>query len=73
VNAVSPGIIHTPWWDGMPPAARDAFFNTAISTLPVRRVGLPDEVGELIASIASAGFLTGSVYEIDGGSHLITQ
>jgi len=73
VNAVSPGIIHTPWWDGMPSAARDAFFNTAISTLPVGRVGFPEEVGELIASIASAGFLTGSVYEIDGGSHLITQ
>ena len=73
VNAVSPGIIHTPWWDGMPTAARDAFFKTAISTLPVRRIGSPDEVGELIASITSAGFLTGSVYEIDGGSHLITQ
>jgi NAD(P)-dependent dehydrogenase (short-subunit alcohol dehydrogenase family) len=73
VNAVSPGIIHTPWWDGMPAAARDAFFSTAIGTLPVRRIGSPEEVGELIATIASAGFLTGSVYEIDGGSHLITQ
>jgi NAD(P)-dependent dehydrogenase (short-subunit alcohol dehydrogenase family) len=73
VNAVSPGIIHTPWWDGMPSAARDAFFETARATLPVRRIGSPDEVAELIATITSAGFLTGSVYEIDGGSHLITQ
>ncbi|HYP77891.1 MAG TPA: SDR family oxidoreductase [Polyangiaceae bacterium] len=73
VNAVSPGIIDTPWWDGMPAAARDAFFSTAIGTLPVRRIGTSQEVGELIASIVSAGFLTGSVYEIDGGSHLVSQ
>jgi NAD(P)-dependent dehydrogenase (short-subunit alcohol dehydrogenase family) len=73
VNAVSPGIIHTPWWDGMPSSVRDAFFETAATTLPVRRIGNPEEVGELIATIAGAGFATGSVYEIDGGSHLITQ
>lgn len=73
VNAVSPGIIHTPWWDGMPNTARDAFFQTATATLPVRRVGAPEEVADLIATITRAGFLTGSVYELDGGSHLITQ
>lgn len=73
VNAVSPGIIHTPWWDGMPSAARDAYFDTARATLPVRRIGTAEEVADLIATIAHAGFLTGSVYEIDGGSHLITQ
>ncbi len=73
VNAVSPGIIHTPWWDAMPAATRDSMFKTAQATLPVRRVGTPEEVGELIATIAGAGFLTGSVYEIDGGSHLVTQ
>jgi NAD(P)-dependent dehydrogenase (short-subunit alcohol dehydrogenase family) len=73
VNAVSPGIIHTPWWDGMPSAARDAFFKTATATLPVRRIGTPEEVADLIATITNAGFLTGSIYEIDGGSHLITQ
>ena len=73
VNAISPGIIYTPWWDGMPSAARDAFFETATATLPVRRIGTPEEVAELVATITSAGFLTGSVYEIDGGSHLVTQ
>jgi NAD(P)-dependent dehydrogenase (short-subunit alcohol dehydrogenase family) len=73
VNAVSPGIIDTPWWDAMPKAAKDAFFATAVATLPVRRVGDPGEVAELIALVANSGFVTGSVYEIDGGSHLITQ
>lgn len=73
VNAVSPGIIYTPWWDAMPRGARDAFFETATATLPVRRIGAPEEVAGLIATIAQTGFLTGSVYEIDGGSHLVTQ
>jgi NAD(P)-dependent dehydrogenase (short-subunit alcohol dehydrogenase family) len=73
VNAVSPGIIDTPWWDAMPKAAKDTFFEKAVATLPVRRVGDPREVAELIALVATSGFMTGSVYEIDGGGHLVTQ
>ena len=73
VNAVSPGIIDTPWWDGMPAAAKRSFFENAAAELPVRRVGRPEEVAQLIALIANTGFMTGSVYEIDGGGHLVTQ
>ena len=73
VNAVSPGIVDTPWWNGMPEEAKASFFETARATLPVRRVGKPDEVGALVAFVATNGFMTGSVYTIDGGSHLITQ
>lgn len=73
VNAVSPGIIDTEWWAAMPAAAKRQFFATAEATLPVGRVGRPEEVGEMIALLARTGFATGSVYELDGGSHLITQ
>ena len=73
VNAVSPGIIDTPWWEGMPEAAKASFFATAAATLPVRRVGSAAEVGEMIALLTRVGFVTGSIYEIDGGSHLVTQ
>jgi NAD(P)-dependent dehydrogenase (short-subunit alcohol dehydrogenase family) len=73
VNAVSPGIVDTPWWDGMPAAAKDAHFATAAAKLPVGRVGNADEVAALIALVTRSGFMTGSVYEIDGGSHLVTQ
>lgn len=73
VNGVSPGIIETPWWDSMPAAAKDAFFATAKKTLPVGRVGQPEEVGSLIAFLVQSGFVTGSIFEIDGGSHLVTQ
>jgi len=73
VNAVSPGIIDTAWWNGMPGEVKGALFANAEKTLPVRRVGRPDEVAEVIALVARTGFMTGSVYEVDGGSHLVTQ
>jgi NAD(P)-dependent dehydrogenase (short-subunit alcohol dehydrogenase family) len=73
VNAVSPGIIDTPWWQGMPAAVKDSFFETAAATLPVARIGQASEVGAVIALLATSGFVTGSVYEIDGGCHLVSQ
>jgi NAD(P)-dependent dehydrogenase (short-subunit alcohol dehydrogenase family) len=73
VNAVSPGIIATPWWDAMPAGTKDSLFATAAASLPVGRVGQPDEVAAVIALIVRSGFVTGSIYEVDGGSHLVSQ
>jgi NAD(P)-dependent dehydrogenase (short-subunit alcohol dehydrogenase family) len=73
VNAVSPGIIDTSWWDAMPKSAKDGFFSKAAETLPVGRVGSAEEVASVIALVTQTGFMTGSVYEVDGGSHLVTQ
>jgi NAD(P)-dependent dehydrogenase (short-subunit alcohol dehydrogenase family) len=70
VNAVSPGIVDTPWWEGMPAEAKASFFRSAASTLPVGRVAKPDELARAILFVAKSGFVTGSVYEIDGGGHL---
>lgn len=57
----------------MPAEAKAGFFEKAKATLPVGRVGTAPEVGAVVALLAASGFITGSVYEIDGGSHLITQ
>lgn len=73
VNAVSPGIIDTEWWDAMPKERKDALFAQAARHLPVRRVGRPDEVARVILTLIQNGFVTGSIYEVDGGSHLTTQ
>jgi len=73
VNAVSPGLIDTPLWDFMPAEARAGFFSNHGAKLPVGRIGQAAEVAAVIALVANSGFVTGSVYEIDGGSHLVTM
>ncbi|APR87835.1 short-chain dehydrogenase/reductase SDR [Minicystis rosea] len=70
VNAVSPGVVDTPWWDALPKDQKDGFFAQAQKTLPVGRVGRPEDVAEAIVMVATNGFMTGTVLEIAGGAHL---
>jgi NAD(P)-dependent dehydrogenase (short-subunit alcohol dehydrogenase family) len=70
VNAVSPGVIDTPWWSGVPEDQRRAYFDAVAAVSPVRRVGRPEDVAEAIVYLAGAGFVTGTVLECTGGSHL---
>jgi NAD(P)-dependent dehydrogenase (short-subunit alcohol dehydrogenase family) len=70
VNAVSPGVVDTPWWDAMLADAKKAYFEQAAGQLPVRRVGQPDDVAAAIVMFAQNRFATGSILEIAGGAHL---
>jgi NAD(P)-dependent dehydrogenase (short-subunit alcohol dehydrogenase family) len=71
VNAVSPGIIDTPWWEGMPRPQKDAFFQQASETLPAGRIGKPEEIARAIIFLMTTGFVTGSTFVVDGGGHLV--
>jgi NAD(P)-dependent dehydrogenase (short-subunit alcohol dehydrogenase family) len=70
VNAVSPGVIDTPWWAGMPEDQRRAYFDAVAAVTPARRVGKPEDVAEAIAYLAGASFVTGTVLECTGGANL---
>jgi len=70
VNAVSPGVIDTHWWDAMPEDQRRAYFESVAAVSPVRRLGNPDDVADAIVYLAGAGFITGTVLECTGGSNL---
>lgn len=69
VNAVSPGIIDTPLWDSFGPN-RQAIIDIGRS-LPVGRVGHPDEIAAGVLFLMKNDFTTGTVLRIDGGGALV--
>jgi NAD(P)-dependent dehydrogenase (short-subunit alcohol dehydrogenase family) len=71
INAVSPGLVDTPWWDGMPEQARTDYFAAAAKSLPVRHVSSADEIGEAVALLATNTSMTGTVLEVDGGARFV--
>jgi len=66
VNAVSPGVIDTPYHEQF--SSPEMMKNYA-GMIPLGRVGTPQEVAEVICFLASAasGYLVGETIEINGG------
>ena len=63
VNAVAPGLVDTPWtadWD----VVREVVTQVA----PLKRSGQPEDVAEVILSLARAAYVTGQVVVVDGGA-----
>jgi NAD(P)-dependent dehydrogenase (short-subunit alcohol dehydrogenase family) len=66
-NAIAPGSVETPRsWAERPDYSRES----AGLRIPLRRVGLPADIGRVAAFLASddAGYMSGQVVHVDGGS-----
>ena len=65
VNLVAPGFIDTDMTAALPEAARTAL----LSSIPMARLGQPEDVARAVAFFASenAGYITGQVLCVDGG------
>ncbi len=68
VNTVSPGYIGTE----MVRAIRPDVLEKIVATIPVKRVGNPEEIGSIVAWLAGpdSGFTTGADFSCNGGLHM---
>ena len=71
VNAVSPGIIDTPIRAAIPEDARRKMLDGVAASLPVKRVGVADDIAQQILAFMANGFATGAVTYIDGGGSVV--
>ena len=68
VNAIAPGYVGTE----MVMAIREDIRQGIIDSVPMKRLGRPDEIGDLCAYLASdkAAYITGATININGGLHM---
>ena len=71
VNVVSPGLIPTPGYEllGLTPEQVKQFVETQLGTIPLGRVGTPDEIAKVVVFLASddSSFVNGIELFADGG------
>jgi len=63
VNAVAPGYVETELTGTLPEKVKDQIRDQ----IPAGRFGGPEEVAEVVAFLADAGYVTGQTIAVDGG------
>ena len=68
VNSISPGMIDTPFSQGL--MSNDDFMKKRLALTPLRRVGTVEEIAGVAVMLASkaGGFITGQNIIVDGGT-----
>jgi 3-oxoacyl-[acyl-carrier protein] reductase len=68
INAVAPGFIDTDMTRALPDAQREAL----LSSIPLKRLGQPEEIAAAVAFLASpaAGYITGETLHVNGGMYM---
>jgi NAD(P)-dependent dehydrogenase (short-subunit alcohol dehydrogenase family) len=67
VNAVSPGLVDTPWWSFLPDEQRQAQFDAAAASVPVGRIATAENVAGAIVYLVGADLVTATILPVDGG------
>lgn len=68
VNAIAPGYIDTPMLSGV----REDIMQKIIESIPVGRLGLPEEVAAVVGFLVSdeASYITGATIDVNGGLYI---
>lgn len=67
INAVSPGVIDTEWWDFLNRDERKATFESYAQGIAVGRIGNPQDVSNLIETVVNNSYINGAVLNVNGG------
>jgi len=67
VNVISPGLIHTPAIDALPPQLKEKMFHEFSNKTALKRVGKPEEAALAALYLMTNSYVTGSTLFVDGG------
>ncbi len=71
VNVISPGVVPTPGYGllGLTTEQVQGFVDEQLATIPLGRVGTPDEIAKAVVFLASddSSFVNGAELFVDGG------
>ena len=67
VNAVAPGLVDTPWTQDW-----NTIRERVVRAAPLKRTGLPDDIADVIVTLATTPYMTGQVVIVDGGLSLVS-
>jgi NAD(P)-dependent dehydrogenase (short-subunit alcohol dehydrogenase family) len=70
VNAVAPGVVRSPLWQGMSDADRERMYEQIGDSIPAGRVGEVDDVAQAYLYCMTQPWATGTVLLVDGGTVL---
>lgn len=71
VNTVSPGMVKTALWSGMPEIDRETMYTDIGNALLVKRVGEANDIAKAFIYTMEQDFGTGQTLIVDGGTSLI--
>ncbi|MGE6795006.1 MULTISPECIES: pteridine reductase [Psychrobacter] len=69
VNGVAPGVNILPETDS-DQALDDEQQQSIVSSIPMQRIGMPDEIAHSVLYLAKASYVTGEIVAVDGGRSL---
>jgi len=67
INAISPGVIDTAWWNSFPTDVKKNLFEQFAAQTLVGRNGKPEDIAKSILFVIEQDFMTGRILQVDGG------
>ncbi|MCS5497723.1 SDR family oxidoreductase [Cnuibacter physcomitrellae] len=68
VNSVAPGVLRSPLWSAMSEEDREGMYAGVGASLPLGRVGEPEDAAKAYIALMDQDYVTGTVAVVDGGT-----